>query len=161
MAFLFHGIFWKLQQFLALHFSEGDAAAAAAGCVAAVPGSFMQQQGSSRRMPGSIPICSRATPAPAAREDQDAIQGTINSGIHRKGALTAESRLLCRSRAFVNSSIRPQLHQCILHTSLPGPIYTEQSFLFQDRKHTVALKPIICLLQGLCQYFCLPQSSVC
>lgn len=127
---------------------------------------FLEASCSSRALPGgcqaAIPICSRATPAPPAREDQDAIQGTINSGIHRKGStLTAESRLLCRSRAFVNSSIRPQLHQCILHTSLPGPICTEQSFLFQDRKHTVALKPIICLLQGLCQYFCLPQSSVC
>lgn len=128
MAFRFYRIFWKIQQFLALYFSEGDTAA---DCVATAPGSFTQQKGSSRGMPGSIPICSRGTRTSLARGEQDAIQGSINSVIHRQGStLTAESRLLCCSRAFVNSSLMPQVHQCILHTSLLSPICTEQSYCY-------------------------------
>lgn len=42
----------------------------------------------------------------------------------------------------------------------PSPICTEQPFLFQDQKHTVALKPIICLLQG-CVSISVYHSPVC
>ena len=123
LAFLLHGISWKLQQFPLLRLYEGGTATARVGDA---PGGFTRQQGSARGTPGTVPVWrdvlwgSSAAPAPLAKAGQDAVQGSTNRGIQRKGStlFAAESGLLCCSTASVNTSIKPQAHECILHTTL-------------------------------------------